>query len=79
MKKNTKKNPMVGKKVYTLTITPTVEGRCTTSEVFTSLSKAIDAARREYDEAGYLSETYWKDMKKELKDYYFFYEPTMFT
>lgn len=77
--KNTKKNPIVGKKVYTLTIVPTVAWRCTTIEVYTSFRKAINAARREYKNAGYVSDMVWKDMEKELNEMNYFYNPAMFS
>ena len=76
-KKNAKKNPLVGKEVWTLVITNDYgSGIVTASAVFTSFQKALNAAKTEFKEHNLME--YWEDAKTELKDQFFFHDPCLF-
>lgn len=71
-----KKNPLVGKEVWTLVITNDYGISETTSSVHTSLQKALNAAKVEFRERDLME--YWKNAKKELKEQFFFRDPCLF-
>lgn len=75
MAKN-KKNPLVGKEVWTLVITGDYGRGETTSAVFTSFQKALNAVETEFKEHGLMD--YWEDAKKELKEQFFYRNPDFF-
>ena len=75
MAKN-KKNPLIGKEVWTLVITNDYGVSETTSSVHTSFQKALNAAKTEFKEHGLME--YWEDAKKELKEQFFFRDPDLF-
>lgn len=75
MAKN-EKNPLVGKEVWTLVITNDYEKGETTSAVFTSFQKALNAAKTEFKEHDLME--YWEDAKMELKEQFFFHDPDLF-
>lgn len=70
------KNPLVGKEVWTLVITNDYGNGETTSAVFTSFRKALNAAETEFKERDLME--YWKDAKKELMNQFFFRDPDLF-
>jgi hypothetical protein len=69
-------NPLVGKEVWTLVITNDYEKGETTSAVFTSFQKALDAAETEFKERDLME--YWEDAKTQLRDQFFFRDPDLF-
>lgn len=75
MAKN-KKNPLVGKEVWTLVITNDYGNGETTSAVFASFQKALNAAKTEFKEHDLME--YWEDAKKELKEQFFYRNPNLF-
>lgn len=76
-KKNvSKKNPLIGKEVYVLTITNDYGKAETSTSVFTSFQKALNAAKVEFHEKGLME--YWDEAKKELKEQFFYRNPDLF-
>lgn len=71
-----KKNPLVGKEVWTLVITNDYGISGTTSSVHTSFQKALNAAKVEFRERDFME--YWENAKKELKEQFFFRDPCLF-
>ena len=71
-----KKNPLVGKEVWTLVITNDYGISETTSSVHTSFQKALNAAKVEFSERDLME--YWENAKKELKEQFFFRDPCLF-
>lgn len=71
-----KKNPLVGKEVWTLVITNDYGISETTSSVHTSFQKALNAAKVEFREADLME--YWENAKKDLKEQLFFWDPYIF-
>lgn len=71
-----KKNPLVGKEVWTLVITNDYGISGTTSSVHTSFQKALNAAKVEFRERDLME--YWENAKKELKEQFFFRDPCLF-
>lgn len=71
-----KKNPLVGKEVWTLVITNDYGISETTSSVHTSFQKALNAAKVEFRERDLME--YWENAKKELKEQFFFRDPCLF-
>ena len=69
-------NSLVGKEVWTLVITNDYEKGETTSAVFTSFQKALDAAETEFKERDLME--YWEDAKTQLRDQFFFRDPDLF-
>lgn len=75
MTKN-KKNPLVGKEVWTLVITNDYGVSETTISVHTSFRKALNAAKLEFKEHDLME--YWGNAEKELKEQFFFHDPDIF-
>ena len=71
-----KKNPLVGKEVWTLVITNDYDNGVTTCGVYTSLQKAINAAKVEFRVYGNME--YWDEAKKELRSHLFYRNERLF-
>lgn len=78
MKKNTKKNPMVGKEVWILTYSPTSFTRYASTEVFTSRVKAVNEVKKVLEGSGYFSCALWEEVKSKLMTRGLFYRPDLF-
>ena len=70
------KNPMVGKEVWVLTITNDYGHGETTTAVFTSLQKALNAAKTEFKEHDCMEK--WDAAKQELKEQFYWRDPNLF-
>ena len=76
-KPSAKKNPLVGKTVWTLTIVETFDRGDpeSTVSVHTSLGGAINSAKTEFMVHDLME--YWYDAKRELKEQFFYNDPAV--
>lgn len=74
--KKAKKNPLVGKEVWTLVITNDYTVSPTTVSVHTSFQKALNAARLEFKERDLME--FWDEAKTDLKEQFYFRDPDLF-
>ena len=76
-KPSAKKNPLVGKTVWTLTIVREYDHGYweSTASVHTSLDGAINCAKTEFKEHGLME--YWYDAKRELEEQFFYDDPAV--
>lgn len=72
----TKKNPLVGKEVWTLVITNDYGIAPTTISVHTSFQKALNAAKLEFKKNNLME--FWDNAKKDLKEWTYFHESDLF-
>jgi len=72
----TKKNPLVGQEVWTLTIANDYGVKETTISVHTSFQKALNAAKVEFREHGLME--YWEGARRSLKYNWFFRDSSLF-
>lgn len=70
------KNPLAGKKVWTLVITNDYGISGTTVSVHTSLRKVLNAAKLEFKERDLME--FWDNAKNDLKEQFYFRDPDLF-